>query len=91
MVPQPDDQDNIPPGLDIYAADWQQTPSSVQARILSLLKRRHETLVLAMHDVNLALEHADRIVVLEHGRKVIDEPSASLAANDLLRHFGGEP
>jgi ABC-type phosphate/phosphonate transport system ATPase subunit len=41
--------------------------------------------------VHHALEHADRIVALEHGRKVIDQPSSQLTANDLLRHFGGEP
>jgi ABC-type phosphate/phosphonate transport system ATPase subunit len=41
--------------------------------------------------VHLALEHAARIVVLEQGRKIMDEPSAALTANDLLRHFGGEP
>ena len=61
------------------------------ADVLSLLKSRHRTLVLALHDVHHALEHADRIVVLEHGRKIIDEPSSRLTANDLLRHFGGEP
>jgi len=61
------------------------------ADVLSLLKRRHETLVLALHDVHHALGHTDRVVVLEHGRKVIDEPSSKLTANDLLRHFGGEP
>jgi len=59
--------------------------------ILTLLKGRYETIVLALHDVHHALEHADRIVVLEHGRKIIDEPSGALTANDLLRHFGGEP
>jgi phosphonate transport system ATP-binding protein len=59
--------------------------------VLSLLKRRHQTLVLALHDVHQALEHADRVVVLEHGRKLIDAPSRELTANDLLRHFGGEP
>lgn len=61
------------------------------ADVLSLLKRHHETLVLALHDVHHALEHADRIVVLEHGRRIIDEPSSKLTANDLLQHFGGEP
>ena len=45
------------------------------ADVLSLLKARHQTVVLALHDVHHALEHADRIVVLEQGRKVIDEPS----------------
>jgi phosphonate transport system ATP-binding protein len=55
--------------------------------VLALLKRRCHTLVVAMHDMHLALGVADRIVVLEHGRKVIDAPAASLTANDLLRHF----
>jgi phosphonate transport system ATP-binding protein len=61
------------------------------ADVLSLLKSRHQTVVLALHDVHHALEQTDRIVVLEHGRKIIDEPSSKLTANDLLRHFGGEP
>lgn len=59
--------------------------------VLSLIKSRHETLVMALHDVHHALEHADRVIVLEHGRKIIDEPSQALTATDLLRHFGGEP
>lgn len=59
--------------------------------VLSLIKSCHETLVMALHDVHHALEHADRIIVLEHGRKIIDEPSHALTATDLLRHFGGEP
>lgn len=58
------------------------------AEILALLKNRHETVVAVMHDVALALEHCDRIVVLEHGRKLIDAPAASLTANDLLGQFG---
>jgi phosphonate transport system ATP-binding protein len=61
------------------------------SEVLALLSRHHKTLVLALHDVHLALEHADRIVVLEHGRKIVDEPASALTANDLLRHFGGEP
>jgi phosphonate transport system ATP-binding protein len=61
------------------------------SEILALLKSRHETLVLALHDVHHALEHADRVVVLEHGRKIVDERAGALTANDLLRHFGGEP
>jgi phosphonate transport system ATP-binding protein len=59
------------------------------AEVLSLLCRRHETLVLVLHDIPLALSHADRIVVLEHGRKVLDEPAASLTAADLVPYYGG--
>jgi phosphonate transport system ATP-binding protein len=61
------------------------------ADVLSLLKSRHQTMVLALHDVHHALAHADRIVVLQNGRKVIDAHSHELTANDLLYHFGGEP
>jgi branched-chain amino acid transport system ATP-binding protein len=59
--------------------------------VLELIKARHETLVLAMHDIYLALEHADRIVVLEQGRKVVDAQSSELTANELLRQIGGVP
>ena len=59
------------------------------AEILSLLSRRHETMVLVLHDIGLALEHTDRIVVLEHGRKVLDAPRASLGPADLIPYYGG--
>jgi phosphonate transport system ATP-binding protein len=59
--------------------------------ILRLLRSRFETLVLALHDVGLALAYADRIVVLQSGRKIIDAPAQSLTARDLIGHFGGPP
>jgi phosphonate transport system ATP-binding protein len=61
------------------------------AQTLRLLRSRHQTLVLAMHDIGLALQHADRVVVLEAGRKVVDQPASSLTARDLIGHFGGVP
>jgi phosphonate transport system ATP-binding protein len=57
--------------------------------ILSLLRARHRTLVLVLHDIGLALEYADRIVVLDQGRKIIDAAAKSLTARDLVGHFGG--
>ncbi len=58
------------------------------AEVLGVMARHHETVVVVMHDVSLALEHCDRIVVLEGGRKVIDRPAADLTPRDLLGHFG---
>lgn len=57
--------------------------------ILKIMRARFETLVLILHDVGLALENADRIVVLEQGRKILDRPAADLTARDLIGHFGG--
>jgi phosphonate transport system ATP-binding protein len=57
--------------------------------ILRLLRKRHHTIVMAIHDVPLALEHANRIVVLEKGRKVIDRPASTLSARDLIDLFSG--
>jgi phosphonate transport system ATP-binding protein len=62
----------------------------VQAsEVLALLATRHETLVLVLHDIALALRHTDRIVVLEHGRKVLDAAAGSLEPADLVPYYGG--
>src|SRR5262249_53939276 len=39
MVQLPHTQEAVPMGLDIPLADWQQTPPSVQALVVTLLKR----------------------------------------------------
>lgn len=59
--------------------------------VLRLLAQKTETVVLVLHDIYLALEHTDRIVLLSHGRKVLDAASRSLSAADLIAHFAGEP
>lgn len=58
--------------------------------VLGLLRSNTETLVLVLHDIYLALEYAQRIVLLAHGRMVLDAASADLKPTDLLAHFGGE-
>ncbi|MBO6784292.1 MAG: ATP-binding cassette domain-containing protein [Alphaproteobacteria bacterium] len=56
----------------------------LQARdILDLLGARKETVILALHDRNLALGFADRIVGLRGGRIVLDRPAAELSPADL--------
>lgn len=57
---------------------------AVQARIvLGALRATFGTLVLAMHDVGLALEFCDRIVGLKRGRVEIDHAAAGLSAAAL--------
>ncbi len=59
------------------------------AEILSRLTSRHETMIVALHDIFLALGHTDRIVVLDSGRIVLDAPSRTLTAADLIPYYGG--
>jgi phosphonate transport system ATP-binding protein len=59
------------------------------ADILGTLCRRHETAILALHDIPLALSHTDRVVVIEDGRIVLNAPSRSLQATDLIPYYGG--
>ena len=59
------------------------------AEVLGKLCARHETAILAMHDIPLALAHTDRVVVIEDGRIVLDAPARTLTAADLVPYYGG--
>jgi phosphonate transport system ATP-binding protein len=59
------------------------------AEILGKLCARHDTAILAMHDIPLALAHADRVVVIEEGRIALDAPASAVAAADLVPYYGG--
>ena len=58
-------------------------------QVLRLLLTHFETLVLVLHDIQLALSLMERVVVLEQGRKVLDARTSGLAAAELIRAFGG--
>jgi phosphonate transport system ATP-binding protein len=51
--------------------------------VLAALAAAFPTIVLAMHDVELALSCADRVVGLKEGRVQLDRPSAGLTPSDL--------
>ena len=59
------------------------------AEILGKLCARHETAILALHDIPFALGHADRVVVVEGGRIVLDSPAGAIKAADLVPYYGG--
>ena len=52
--------------------------------VLKQLSNGFSTIVLAMHDIQLALSFCDRIIGLEKGRIVLDSPSEALTSSDLL-------
>jgi phosphonate transport system ATP-binding protein len=59
------------------------------AEILGRLCGQAETAILALHDIPLALAQAERVVVLDEGRIVLDSPARSLTVADLVPYYGG--
>ncbi|VAW51991.1 Phosphonate ABC transporter ATP-binding protein (TC 3.A.1.9.1) [hydrothermal vent metagenome] len=53
-------------------------------KVMKILHDQHETIVLAMHDVKMALCFADRIVGIKNGGIVIDRPTKELSVDDLM-------
>lgn len=57
---------------------------NTQARmIMRLLHDQYDTVVLAMHDVEMALCFADRIVGIKNGSIAIDQPASAVSVADL--------
>jgi len=56
-----------------------------QAReIMQLMHERHNTVVLAMHDVEMALCFADRVIGLKNGCIALDQNASELSVDDLV-------
>ena len=55
--------------------------------LLALILKKHETLVLALHDVEQALRFCDRIIGLKDGAIVLDAPSSTLQVTDLVELY----
>jgi phosphonate transport system ATP-binding protein len=51
--------------------------------VMEAINGAYRTVVLAMHDVGLALAYTDRVVGLKNGRIVLDRPAADLESSDL--------
>lgn len=59
------------------------------AGILRGLCEHCETAIFAIHDISLALAHADRVIVIDAGRIVLDAPARTLSAAELVPYYGG--
>ncbi len=51
--------------------------------LLQLINQQHSTVVVALHDRQLALKHYPRIIGLKHGQVVLDAASTDLSADQL--------
>lgn len=52
-------------------------------QVMTLLRERFNTSVIALHDVELALEYCTRIVGIQDGQIALDEPSKKLTPADI--------
>ena len=52
-------------------------------KVLSAITEGHETIILSMHDVELALQYSDRVIGLKNGVKVMDQSTGGMKASDL--------
>jgi phosphonate transport system ATP-binding protein len=51
--------------------------------VLQIIKQSAATVILSLHDVQLAIEHFDRIIGLREGRVVFDLPSEEVGPEML--------
>jgi phosphonate transport system ATP-binding protein len=56
-------------------------------QLMALICARHDTVVVALHDVELALRHCTRIVGLRAGVIELDQPAAGSSAATLCRLY----
>ena len=72
-------------GSDIFFGD--EPVSAVDERqahtVMQCINEAHGTVVLSMHDTNLAISYTDRLIGLKGGELVLDEPSKGMKASDL--------
>ncbi len=69
-------------------------PASAQSIMRLLKKVCHEngiTLVASLHQVDLALEHADRIVGLAHGSVIFDAATRDVTQADISTIYANQP
>lgn len=58
-------------------------------RVLDAIVEGHDTVVLAMHDIALAIAYSDRVIGLDDGRITLDASSEGMRPGDLDELYGG--
>ncbi|MCK0164151.1 ATP-binding cassette domain-containing protein [Marinobacter sp. S6332] len=52
--------------------------------VMALLRDRFSTSIIALHDVDLALNYCTRIVGIQDGQVALDQPSEDLTSSDIM-------
>jgi len=62
-----------------------------QHQILQLIKSLNLTVLMTIHDVNLAMDYCSRLLLLDHGKIIADGTSEQVLQTDLLTDVFGLP
>lgn len=65
-----------------------ESSEQVMALIREIAAERGLTVVCSLHQVDLAISWADRIVGLRHGARVLDLPTAHLSKSEVMEIYG---
>ncbi len=57
--------------------------------VLEAINESYDTVILAMHDVKLALAYTDRVIGLKDGKILFDMPTAGLTTSDIDHVYTG--
>lgn len=58
--------------------------------LLSLIMAKHESVVVALHHTQQALKHCDRVIGLQDGRVILDQPAKNLKQSDLSQFYSDD-
>ena len=60
-------------------------------QVMSILVGAYDTSIIALHDIDLALRYASRIIGIQSGQIVLDEPAKDLQKSDLMGLYQNLP
>ncbi|PKG75476.1 phosphonate ABC transporter ATP-binding protein [Shewanella sp. Choline-02u-19] len=58
-------------------------------RLISLVLQQHKSVIMVLHDMDMALQHFDRVIGLRDGKKCIDTRASELSAEMLQAFYEG--
>tara|TARA_R110001592_G_scaffold10098_4_gene52610 strand:- start:4397 stop:5137 length:741 start_codon:yes stop_codon:yes gene_type:complete len=58
--------------------------------LLNLIMSKHETVIVALHHTQQALKHCDRVIGLQNGQIVLDQPAKNLKQSDLSQFYSDD-
>jgi len=59
----------------------------LSSKVLQVLNKEFETIVCALHNVDLAVQHFDRVIGLKNGKILVDKKCTQLTNEDRQKLY----